>query len=71
MKCPYCNAEMVEGYMPYKGFAQYWCSKSKTPKMMIKVSEPYVPVANKKIVADVFLCKGCDVIIKKLNEKSE
>ena len=57
--------------MPYKGFAQYWCSKSKTPKMMIKVSEPYIPVANKKIVADVFLCKSCDVIIKKLNEKSE
>lgn len=62
---------MVEGYMPYKGFAQYWCSKTKAPKMMIKVSEPYVPVANKKIVADVYLCKSCSVLLKKLDKQGE
>ena len=66
MNCPYCNNEMVVGYIPYKGFGAYWISNHRQSKMMVKIGEKYVPIANKKIIKDVYLCKTCNVIVKRL-----
>ena len=64
MKCPYCQAEMEEGYIPFNSpFILKWYSLSK--KQKIRVSDK-VELTEVSKIKNVFYCEKCCAFIKKI-----
>ena len=63
MKCPYCQKEMVEGYVPFNSpFVLRWVSL--IDKKKIRISDK-VKLTQVSKIKNVHYCKDCDVFIKK------
>lgn len=65
MKCPYCNLEMTEGYVPFNSpFVLKWISiTNKKNKKRISDKTKFTEVSK---IKNVFYCEKCNVFIKKL-----
>ncbi len=63
MKCPYCQKEMEEGYVPFNSpFVLRWVSL--IDKKKIRISDK-VKLTQVSKIKNVHYCKDCDVFIKK------
>lgn len=61
--CPYCNGEMVEGYIPFNTpLCLNWKSIN-NKKDKIRVSDSVKIIKINKI-SKVFYCEQCEVMIK-------
>ena len=64
MKCPYCQSEMQEGYIPFNSpFVLKW--RSLTAKQKIRVSAK-VKLTEVSKIKEVYYCEKCGVFIKKM-----
>ena len=65
MKCPYCNLEMENGYVPFNSpFVLKWVSLlNKKNKKRISDKTKLTEVAK---IKNVFYCEKCNVFIKKI-----
>lgn len=65
MKCPYCNLEMAEGYVPFNSpFVLKWISiTDKKNKKRISDKTKFTEVSK---IKNVFYCEKCNIFIKKL-----
>lgn len=68
MKCPYCKNEMKRGYIHcHNGFyALKW--KEFESDLSIKI-EPWYSNFTKTKLDNVFYCKKCSIIIRKMDKK--
>ena len=65
MKCPYCQKEMEEGYVPFNSpFVLKWVSLVDRKKVRISDKTKWSEVAK---IKSIYYCKDCDVFIKKSN----
>ena len=63
MLCPYCNKEMIEGYVPFsRPFILSWRSLDKSKK--IRISDKVKGWEASKI-KNIHYCEECNVFIKK------
>jgi len=64
MKCPYCQKEMEEGYVPFNSpFVLRWVSL--IDKKKIRISDK-VKLTQVSKIKNVHYCKDCGVFIKKI-----
>ena len=64
LKCPYCNMEMKEGYIPFNSpFILKWYSLSKKQKIRISDKVKFTEVSK---IKNVFYCEECKVFLKKI-----
>lgn len=64
MKCPYCQKDMVEGYVPFNSpFVLKWVSLSDKHKIRISDKLKWSEVAK---IRNVHYCTDCKVFIKKI-----
>ena len=64
MNCPYCQKEMVEGYVPFNSpFILKWVSL--VDKQKIRISDK-LKLSEVAKIKSVFYCKECNVFIKKI-----
>ncbi len=65
MKCPYCQFEMEEGYVPFNSpFVLSWVSLS--DKQKVRISDK-VKLSEAAKIKSIYYCKNCDLFIKKNN----
>lgn len=63
MKCPYCQKEMVEGYIPFNSpFVLKWVSI--TDKKKVRISDK-VKLSEVSKIKNVHYCESCNVFLKK------
>ena len=64
MKCPYCQKEMEEGYVPFNSpFILKWVSLEDKQKIRISDKLRFSEVAK---IKNIHHCKSCNVFIKKI-----
>ena len=64
MKCPYCQKEMEEGYVPFNSpFILKWVSLVDKKKIRISDKIKWSEVAK---IKNLYYCKDCSVFIKKI-----
>ena len=64
MKCPYCQREMEEGYVPFNSpFVLKWVSSVDKRKIRISDKLKWSEVAK---IKNMHYCNECNVFIKKI-----
>ncbi len=64
MKCPYCQKEMVEGYVPFNSpFVLRWVSLADKKKVRISDKIKLTQVSK---IKNVHNCNECNIFIKKV-----
>lgn len=64
MKCPYCQRDMEEGYVPFNSpFILKWVSL--LDKRKIRISDK-VKLTKVSKIKNLHYCEGCSVFIKKI-----
>lgn len=64
MKCPYCQKEMEEGFVPFNSpFVLKWVSLA--DKRKIKISDK-VKLSEVSKIKNIYHCKDCNIFIKKI-----
>lgn len=71
MKCPYCNQEMLSGYIPNGNQPVQWLPDGEKPSMLafttaekgVTLVNKFAPLKANGYKATAFYCKECKIVI--------